>query len=199
MLMMLGQEKIATGQADPMSILQAACPRDVLRHWRAVRGKRLMPRWSDIDPSALRRHLPYLWSWRYDAVADTFTGRIAGEEITAIFGKSLRHMPMAEFFKDWDYPSIFARHKRVVSEPCIAIGQGLVFSHAGRQGYGERLILPLADDGIHGDGIIGATSYDFNRLREAHPLAQSILSTTDEDVRYFPLNAGIAGPDGTVS
>lgn len=188
MLMMLSQLKSADDRTDPMSILHTACPRDLLCHWRVVRGNRLMPKWSDIDPTSLRRHLPYLWSWRYDAVKDSFTGRIAGEEITAIFGKSMRHVAMVEFFKDWDYEAIFARHKRVVSEPCIAIGQGLVFSYAGRQGYGERVILPLAEDGIHGDGIIGATTYDFKRLREAHPLAGSMLSKPENDVRYFPLS-----------
>jgi hypothetical protein len=167
--------------------LETPCLHDLLRHWRAVRGDRLMPGWSDIDPAQIKPLLPILWSWTYDRASDSFTGRIAGEEINTIFKKSLRHMPMAEFFKDWDYPTIFQRHKRVVDVPCIAIGSGLVFSHAGRQAFGERLILPLASDGVHADGIIGATVYEFGRLNLTEPGAPNRLSRDGENVRYFPL------------
>jgi hypothetical protein len=38
-------------------------------------------------------------------------------------------------------------------------GHGLVFRHLARYGTGERIMLPLADDGEHGDGMLGATEY----------------------------------------
>lgn len=176
--------------ADPVAnALETPCLHILLQHWRAARGDHQMPGWSDIDPAKLKSLLPFIWSWSYDHASDSFTGRLAGEEINAIFHKSLRQVPMAAFFKDWDYETIFARHKRVIDEPSIAIGKGLVFSHAGRQIFGERLILPLASDGKHADGIIGATFYDFNRLNLADPMAPSLLSRRDEAVRYFPLLA----------
>ncbi len=61
---------------------------------------------------------------------------------------------MKAFFAGWDYEAIFARHKKVVTEPCLAHGKGLVFIHARRYGHGERIILPVADGVAHGDGII---------------------------------------------
>lgn len=161
----------------------------LFEHWREKRGERLMPGWRDIDPMVISPIMPMLWSWKYDRTSDSFTGRLAGEEINAIFGKSLRGARMEDFFRDWNFASIFERHKRVVSEPCIAIGHGMVFSHAGRQGFGERVILPLADDGAHGDGIIGATLYDLSR--PADSLFEAANTTPEsrfsEDVRYFPL------------
>jgi hypothetical protein len=64
----------------------------------------------------------------------------------------------------------------------------MVFSHAEREGFGERLILTLADDGENGDGIIGATLYDLSHpsdpLFEAGTTSESRFN---EDVRYFPL------------
>lgn len=65
--------------------------------------------------------MPVICSWKYDRAEDSFTGRLAGENINAIFGKSLRGARMEDFFKDWNYPAIFLRHKRVVCDPCIAL------------------------------------------------------------------------------
>jgi hypothetical protein len=131
----------------------------VARHWNDARGTRRMPSWADIKPSAIAAHLAIVWSYRYDRASDTFTGRLAGEKITAIFGKSLRGLPMTEIFPTDQYPALFARAKRVVIEPAFMRGHGLVFQHLGRYGTGERIILPLADDGEHGDGLLGATEY----------------------------------------
>lgn len=133
--------------------------RRVAAHWQAVRGDRRLPAWKNIDPLAIARDLPIVWSWQYDRGTDRFTGRLSGEEINKAFGRSLRGVPMQDFFKDWEYEKIFARHRRVVTEPCFAHGRGPVFIHARRYGDGERIILPLADDGENGDGIIGATVY----------------------------------------
>jgi hypothetical protein len=149
---------LADPLADPlMGQIKGGALQGLLGHWRAARGDRLMPGWRDIDPCGLKSLLPYLWSWVYDRRTDNFTGRIAGEEINALFGHSLRHVPMAEFFKNWDYTAIFQRYKRVVCRPSICIVDGPIFSRAGRRLTGQQLILPLATDGEHVDGIIGAT------------------------------------------
>ena len=135
--------------------------RAVAQHWDQARGARLMPAWGEIDPTAMAHCLPIVWAWKYDRASDRFTGRLAGEDIQAAFGgKSLRGAKMEEFFKDFDYPNIFARHRRVVTEPCFAHGKGRVFAHAHRVGVGERIIMPLSEDGQHGDGLLGATVYD---------------------------------------
>jgi hypothetical protein len=66
--------------------------RTLARQWEAARGDRRMPAFRDIDPVEIGRHLRYIWSWKYDRQADSFTGRLAGEEIDRAFGKSLRGM-----------------------------------------------------------------------------------------------------------
>ena len=157
--------------------------REVAEHWDRARGGRLMPAWSDLDATVLRQNLAIVWAWKYDRANERFTGRLAGEEINDAFGKSVRGADMAEFFKNFDYPNIFARHKRVVTEPCCAHGMGQVFVHARRVGRGERIIMPLAEDSMHGDGIFGATLYD-PRPREWEEGAGPIAGET---VTFYPL------------
>jgi hypothetical protein len=158
--------------------------RAVALHWNSARRDRLMPGWRDIDPAAIAPFLAIIWSWKYDRSTDRFVGRLAGEEINASFGKSLRGVPMEEFFANWRYDMIFARHKRVVAEPALAHGIGRVFSHANRHGTGERIIMPLADDGMHGDGILGATVYEAGSAR---PAGTAPIDPETERVQFFPL------------
>ena len=154
--------------------------REIMLHWDSLRCGRTLPGWRDIDPLDLRRHLPILWAWKYDRAADLFTGRLAGESITAVFGESLRSRSLEDFFKNRGYEDIREQFHRVVDEPAIYVGRGAVFDYAGHYGSGERIIMPLADDGVHPDGLIGATTYAFASAGAATPQSQ-------EEIQFFPL------------
>ncbi|MDE2227954.1 MAG: PAS domain-containing protein [Alphaproteobacteria bacterium] len=160
--------------------------RSIALHWQAARGTKRMPGWKDLDPAAIAPYLRIVWSWKYDSASDTFTGRLAGDAITDAFGESLRGKPMKEFFAGRQYERMFARHKRVVTEPTFAHGSGPVFIHAGRHGQGERIIMPLASDGNHGDGIFGATIYAPQPTGQPGEAARQ--SVVAEAVDFFPLD-----------
>ena len=66
---------------------------------------------------------------------------------------------MSELYPDGEFPQMFARFNRVVREPALYRSEGMVFKFADHYGHGERIMLPLAGDGILGDGIFGATKY----------------------------------------
>ena len=155
--------------------------REILLYWDSLRRGRPLPGWRDVDPLDLRRHLPILWAWKYDRVANLFTGRLAGEAITAVFGESLRNKSLEEFFKDRCYEDIREQFHRVVDEPAIYVGGGAVFDYAGHYGSGERIIMPLADDGRHADGLIGATIYAFTSPGDSAALQPQ------EEIQFFPL------------
>lgn len=131
----------------------------VARHWDQVRSGRAMPSWNDIRPSRIAAQLPLIWVYRYDRDTDVFTGRLAGDLIEQVFGKSFRGTPMKDIYPAKDYPWLFARAKRVVCDPALFLGSGTVFRHVERIGQGERIMLPLASDGTTCDGILGATVY----------------------------------------
>jgi hypothetical protein len=148
--------------SDFLAAIESPKLQAIAMHWETARGKKLMPGWGDINPVAIGPDLAIVWSWKYDRDSDSFTGRLAGEDINEAFGKSLRGKRMEDFFPSSQYPMILARHKRVVGEPAFAHGRGRVFIHAERFGQGERIIMPLASDGVHGDGIFGATVYELD-------------------------------------
>ena len=139
--------------------IESPALRQIAQVWNQVRGSRAMPGWGDIRPSQIAAHLPIIWSFKYDRAADAFTGRLAGDKIERIFGKGFRGVPMSDLYPEEDFARLFERSKRVACEPALYIGRGMVFKHVDCHGHGERIMLPLADDGILGDGLIGATEY----------------------------------------
>jgi hypothetical protein len=132
---------------------------DVVTHWNEARGSRRLPAWRDLDATVLGRRLPIIWAWHYDAALDSFIGRLAGEEIVAVLGRSIRGRRIETCFPSEAVPLILARYRRVVHDPCFMRGHGRVFAPVGGSGIGERVVLPLGDDGLHADGILGATVY----------------------------------------
>ena len=158
----------------------------VAQHWNKVRGSRMMPGWSDVRPSEISAQLPMIWIYKYDRAADLFTGRLAGDLIEHIFGKSFRGTPMTELYPKEDYPRLFGRCKRVVCEPALYRAEGMIFKHVDRFGRGERIMMPLAEDGIVGDAIFGATAYQTINGKPA--------TNIPEDESWFPLSTAKSEP-----
>lgn len=141
-----------------------------------------MPAWSDIRPQAIARHLPSIWSWKLDPQTGILIGRLAGELIVNALGESLRGKTGEEFFKDRGGDAVIARLTRVVREPCFYHGSGSVFVHAHRAVQGERIIMPLSDDGETADGMIGMTIYD-----AAEHMQQGVGDLQSEVGTFIPL------------
>jgi hypothetical protein len=171
-------ERFLASITDPALIAVAA-------HWNEARSDRLMPAWRDIDPAAIREHLPMVWSWRWDAALGTFIGRLAGEEIIAVLGKNTRGKSIEEVFRPDAQAVVLARYKRVMSDPVLMHSSGKVFLLSGGTGDGERIVLPLAADGRHGDGVIGATVYRLGiRPTKSDRIA---IDHHGEVIDFFPL------------
>jgi hypothetical protein len=158
--------------------------------WAAARGRRLMPAWKDFDPVPIGPQLRLIWAWKYDHVTQGFTGRLAGEDISGMFGGSVHGVSMADYFPADIYRVFFPWMQRVVVEPAFARGAGMIYRRLGRNFTGERIIMPLAEDGIRGDGLIGATFYNpiTAGIREDGPHL-----TGEEQVDFFALDAAAAG------
>jgi hypothetical protein len=157
--------------------------RQIAEHWGQSRGLQSMPAWVDLRPSAIAGHLSVIWSWRYDLVADSFTGRLAGDAIEAVFGRTIRNVPMRDVFPPDRYETIFRRHKRVVSGPAFFHGSGFVFHHLQQMGSGERIIMPLSDCRTEPDGLLGATVYTV-----IDPLPDIRLISAQEHEEWFALD-----------
>jgi hypothetical protein len=133
--------------------------RNIANHWREARKQQKMPGWSAIRPAAIAAQLPIVWSYSYDSTKNTFTGRLAGSKVAQIFGSNFRGIEMSAVNPTADFENLFSICKRVISEPAIYYGVGVLFKRADQLCLGERIILPLAHDGLVPDGIIGATDF----------------------------------------
>ena len=144
--------------------------RSVARHWNAARGARTMPDWNDIRPNKMAAQLRIIWSYHYDRAKDVMIGRLAGDQIEQIFGKTFRGTPMDQLYPPNLFPVMFARFRRIVCEPTLYLEDGKVFQCVDHFGFGERIAMPLAEDGATGDGIIGATVYETFLSFQQQPL-----------------------------
>jgi len=57
--------------------------KQVAQHWRSICRPGRLPGWADLRPSAIKAHLPIVWSYDYDTALDDFVGRLAGIEISS--------------------------------------------------------------------------------------------------------------------
>jgi len=77
----------------------------------------------------------------------------------ARFGKSFRGTPL----RDLHPPAVFEQTQshmtRIVSEPALMRCTGKLFRIGDHAVEGERIVLPLASDGVHGDGVLGAADF----------------------------------------
>lgn len=138
--------------------------RCVAEHWLQARGDKLMPTWSQIRPSSVAKQLPIIWSFVYDQDRDEFFGRLGGHAITKILERNLKGVAMADLEPVLDQKRLVARARRVVKDPALFRGVGEIFKSQDRQGWGERIIMPLGSDRPKEIGVLGATVYQINHF-----------------------------------
>jgi hypothetical protein len=139
--------------------IESANLRKVARHWHEMRGPKLMPSWNDLRPSAIKAQLSIVWAYDYDPQNDDFVGKLAGIAITGMTNGRFKGVRLSELRPPNRYPRSLARALRVIKDPALYRGEGLVYATSESFGYGERISLPFSTDGIHGDGIFGATEF----------------------------------------
>jgi hypothetical protein len=133
----------------------------VAAHWDAARGDRMMPSWQQLRPSHIAAQLPIIWVYKSDRATQQFTGRLAGDRIARSFGKSFRGIRLDQVHPPETLPHMYEIMKRVVDGPYMYRYSGRLFRQGDRVAIGERIGLPLSGDGVHADGIIGASDYDY--------------------------------------
>jgi hypothetical protein len=162
--------------------------RAIADHWDDARGSAPMPSWEQLRPSRIAPHLSILWAYKYDAAKDAFTGRLAGSAISWGVDKSFRDLALGEIWTSDLTPQIHQKMLRAISEPAICLKRGNLFRHAERLIEGERIALPLAGDGVRGDGLLGASAYQ-------HPfrsLEMGNVELLDGDEEWYSVTFGAA-------
>jgi hypothetical protein len=118
-----------------------------------------LPPVQRFDPLHLPKLLPNMWILEVEAATRRFRMRLTGENINAIYGRSIAGLYFKDVFQPDDAEIIAARYARALSEPAIFHANGLVYAAGGNLTVGERLGLPMLGREGKTNTLLGATVY----------------------------------------
>jgi len=133
----------------------------VLQVWLAAAGRAAMPRRSAIDPAALGRNLDIVWLCDVVRPGPRYRYRLAGERVNEVYGMSLAGRFMDEIIPAATQTPVLARYHRVVAERGLSHTAGSLYLSSDKIYAGERIAMPLSDDGRTVDALLGATAFDW--------------------------------------
>lgn len=129
-------------------------------YWNSIRGKRLVPSRSEIDPRGLDGMLGNAF------ILERITGglarfRIAGSRLVDLTGLELRQMPISALFLPKARDALSDALQAVFDAPAVV---RLAITSPGGAGHetlhGELILLPLRSDLGDVDRVLGAIVFD---------------------------------------
>jgi hypothetical protein len=163
--------------------IESPALKDVAAHWNEARRERRMPAWADIKPARIAPHLSIVWSFRYDPEKDEFAGRLVGDRIARRIGKGFKGLSPAEVYEPDMLAWALPRFRRVVQEPALYRHAGVLYRQQAHDGLGERIMMPLSDDGVTGDSILGATL-----VHDTTSMPMSLTVPPSAEERWYSLD-----------
>src|SRR5262245_46339721 len=118
-----------------------------------------LPPVQRFDPLHLPKLLPNMWILEVEAATRRFRMRLTGENINAIYGRSIAGQYFKDVFQPDDAEIIAARYARALREPAIFHANGSVYAAGGNLTVGERLGLPMVGREGRTNTLLGATVY----------------------------------------
>jgi hypothetical protein len=152
-------------------------------HWQSALGNKRLPAWTAIKPDWIAPHLTRVFAFTYDRHSGEITRSLAGSQLLTLLAGDLRGTPLQQFQPPRLALRMHLTVSRVVLGPAFYRGTGKLFQQGGHMVEGERIVLPLATDGINGDGALGASDYD-DPIAEAATDPVEVLHDVEE---WFPL------------
>lgn len=129
-----------------MNAMRFSAVNEVEAYWEAIRGGRLVPRRSDIDPRGIERALEY--AFILERIAPGIARlRIAGSHLSELMGMEVRGMPLSAFVSASSRSDMGEILEQVFDSPAKAI----IHLHSER-GIGKPaldaklLVLPMKSD-----------------------------------------------------
>src|SRR5687767_5718175 len=118
-----------------------------------------LPSVQRFDPLHLPKLLPNVWIVEVEPATRRFRMRLTGENINAIYGRSIAGLYFQDVFQPGDVEIIVTRYSRALSEPAIFHASGSVYAAGGNLTVGERLGLPMLGREGRTNTLLGATVY----------------------------------------
>lgn len=147
----------------PSCPLTSSALRDVARWWLSAYRPGRLPSRNEINVHAIKLALPYVWLIEHLPDEDGFRYRLSGEHVNEVFGYSLRGKRLRDIIEQHMLQTVRTRFLHVLNTPGVVYAVGRVYMRIGGYREGERLILPLSDNGVTGTHLFGVTDYGGGR------------------------------------
>jgi hypothetical protein len=163
-----------------LSRIQSPALLVVAERWNRARGKKRMPSWTDLSFFTPLPDPERTWAFAYDPKTEDLTGILAGKR----YGKWVGENFYGGHLKDIHLPANYEEARRlltkIVTTPLAIRTSGRLFTVDSYIVTGERIALPLAEDGQTGDGILGASDY-------VPPPLMGSLKLIHENVEWYTI------------
>jgi hypothetical protein len=132
--------------------------RRLYAYWASLKGERIAPSRSELNPAEMRDQLG--WIWLMDVVdgGEDFRFRMGGDRVIQFFGQRLSGMLLSAVMPG--SPEFFGRFRnlvRLATLNAMPASGGPAQTAYQQRSYleVEALILPLSDDGKSVAGVLG--------------------------------------------
>jgi hypothetical protein len=156
-----------SSRADPPDAPQEIAPPlfRLLSYWSAQRAGNLVPERRAFDPAAVASLLGSFWICERETDTGRFRLRLVGEEVHTLVGRRVTGAYVEDVFSPHrDEVVKFLEH--VTQTPAIHYSAGPLYRGESGVMSGERLALPMAEDGDV-RFVYGATIYELGERRAA--------------------------------
>lgn len=161
----------------------------LLDYWDRLRGDRLMPQRSGLDPAELKAILPYLTILEVRA-RDTLIYRLAGTAIRDMVGTELTNRNLLDFTPSTSRAVRSWRHWTIATLPCGAFYHLPLTYSGGAVNMHEGLLLPMAPDRAGSPPLLLGV---LTPIQGNHWLNQNAAPLFDiaPDINFVDIGAGI--------
>lgn len=166
------------GACEPLAHIRTQGLRQLLTYWYDKRGGRTLPALGDIDPTDIPTVLGQIWLCDRLADSGRFRYRLAGEKINAFWGHSIAGKHLDEIVPPGRLESATKKLRMACELPaiihesvCLSLTQEIART-------GERMILPLSEDGVSVNVLLGTAHGNWDRDLEFDPYVSCTETTT---------------------
>jgi hypothetical protein len=139
--------------------VQSPALRIVAKHWHEARGTKRMPSWMDLQSYDSPPYFESLWGLNYDLATGQFAWRFSGGRFQKWVGENCRDARIYDRHPDSASAESQQLLTRIITTGRAARSSGPLFAVGDFVVTGERIALPMSEDGETGDGILGASVY----------------------------------------
>lgn len=152
--------------------------RRLIGYWFDKRDGHAMPALGSVDPVEIPWALGRIWLCDYLAADDRFRYRLAGEFINSFWGCNLAGKHLDEIIPKERITSVAHKVRTVCERPAIVHDRIHLSLTDEIAKSGERVVLPLSDDGKRVNALLGASYCDWLHDLEFDPYVTYSETTT---------------------